>query len=139
MLNIIPVMVIFSVPQYQSTWYVWIAIILFCLPSIIVSGYCIYKIIRVCCKCKCKRQSSAPVVDDDDEQSPLLQQPNINVGVNDSFDADRIVNPDDYDERHFSNRWLQPHLLSRCSTSSNTRNNNVLSQPTADGTEFSNH
>ena len=141
------IIVIFSVSQYYesisySVWYVCIVIILFCLPSIIVSGYCIYKIIRVCCKCKCKRQSSAraPVVDDDDEQSPLLQQPNINinVGVNDSFDADRIVNPDDYDERHFSNRWLQPRPLSRRSTS-NTRNSNVLSQPTADGTEFSNH
>ena len=122
-----------------SVWYVWtMTIILFYLPSIIVSGYCIYKIIRVCCKCKCKRQSSAPVDDDDDEQSPLLQQPNINisVGVSDSFDADRIVNPDDYDERHFSNRWLQPHLLSRCSTISNS---NVLNQTTADGTEFSNH
>ena len=138
-LNII--IVIFSVSQYENIhneWYVSIIYILLCLPSIIVSGYCIYKIIRVCCKCKCKRQSSAPVVDDGDEQSPLLQQPNINVGVNDSFDADRIVNPDDYDERHFSNRWLQPHPLSRHSTS-NTRNSNVLSQPTADGTEFSNH
>ena len=43
----------------------------------------------------------------DDEHSPLLQQqPNINESVNDNFDADRIMNPDYYEERHFSNPWL---------------------------------
>ena len=78
-------------------------------PCFLVLVYCIYKIVKKCrCKCKTNRQPHAPIHDDDDndELSPLLQQQNANS----DFDADRMMNPDNYEERHFSNPWLQAQL-----------------------------
>ena len=55
--------------------------------------------------------------------------------VNDNFDADRIMNPESYDERHFSNSWLQSHpVIVQGSTNSG---HSVLCQPTADDNDCS--
>ena len=110
--------------------------IVFNLPGLVVFGYCIYKIIKACCcKCKCRRHN-APAIDDD-EHSPLIQQqPNINFSINDNFDADRMMNPDNYDECHFSNPWLQAQPGSNATGGSvqggTNSGHSVLCQPTAD-------
>ena len=98
-------------------------------PFLLVLVYCIYKIVKKCmrccrCRCKTKGQSSHAPLDlhnDDDEQSPLLQQ--------NSFDADRMMNPDDYEEQHYSNPWLQSHPSIQNNDSSTSTG---LSHPTAD-------
>ena len=128
--------IIVHVSDYPLFGFTIVPGIVFNLPGLVVFGYCIYKIIKVCCcKCKCRRHN-APAIDDD-EHSPLLQQqPNINFSINDNFDADRMMNPDNYDERHFSNPWLQAQLGSNATGGSVQGGTNsgysALCQPTAD-------
>ena len=71
---------------------------------LIVIGYCVYMIIKKCrIACGFIPRTSA----NNDEQR--IQQLNVDVdpSPNDNFDADRVMNPDNYEERHFSNPWLE--------------------------------
>ena len=122
--------------EYKMMYELIIFPVVFNSPALVVVGYCIYKIIKACCaccKCKCRRHN-APAIED--EHSPLLQQQlNVDRLVNDNFDADRIMNPESYDERHFSNSWLQSHpVIVQGSTNSG---HSVLCQPTADDNDCS--
>ena len=104
-------------------------------PFLLVFVYCIYKIVKKCmrccrprCKCKTNRQPHAPIYDDDDNDglSTLLQQQNA---ISD-FDADRMMNPNNYEERHFSNPWLQAQFQAEHEHEDPV--SIPLSQPTAD-------
>ena len=88
---------------------------------LIVIGYCAYMIIKkskIACTCGFIPKTESASANNDEQR--LMQELNINVdpSLNNDFDADRIVNPDNYEERHFSNTWLESHILDK--QSSNT-------------------
>ena len=96
---------------------------------LIVIGYCTYIIIkksRLACGFKMKKPSA-----NNDEQS-MLQQSNISPSLNDDFDADRMANPDNYEERHFSNAWLESHILDKQSSNTTLSDDIPLDQVIAD-------
>ena len=80
------------------------------LLALIVIGYCTYTIIkksRIACGFIPKMRNLPA---NDDGQS-LLQQSVVSSSLNDDFDADRMANPDNYEEKHYSNAWLESHIL----------------------------
>ena len=90
---------------------------------VIVIGYCIYMIIRKsiigCSKCSFITKIKGTLANINDDEQCLLQQSNINPSLNnDDFDADRIRNPDNYEERHFPNTWLESNKQSQNATPS---------------------
>ena len=96
---------------------------------LIVIGYCTYIIIkksRLACGFKMKKLSA-----NDDEQS-MLQQSNISSSLNDGFNADRMANPDSYEERHFSNAWLESHISDKQSSNTTPSDDIPLDQIIAD-------
>ena len=97
---------------------------------LIVIGYCTYIIIikksRLACGFKTKKPSA-----NDDEQT-MLQQSNISPSLNDDFNADRMANPDNYEERHFSNAWLESHISDKQSSNTTPNDDIPLDQAIAD-------
>ena len=93
---------------------------------LIVIGYCIYMIIKKSrIACGFIPRTSA----NNDEQRIQHVQLNIDVdpSPNDDFDADRVVNPDNYEERHFSNPWLETSTSNRKQFQSATPSGGIAS------------
>ena len=91
------------------------------LLVLIVIGYCAYMIIKksgIACGF-IPRTKNASANNDE-------QRIHIDPSLNDDFEADRVVNPDNYEERHFSNPWLE--------TSRSTSNKKQFQSVTPDGT-----
>ena len=59
---------------------------------LLVALYCIYKVIRKCCHCCCK----------------YMRRSTVNEHQFYDLPADRTMNPQNYEERHFQNSWLNP-------------------------------
>ena len=113
--------------QPHSIYYVSASMML----VLIVIGYCTYMIIKKC-RIACgfipkTRNASA------NNNEHRLQQSNIDPSLNDDFDADRMANPDNYEERHFSNEWLETHISDKKQSPSTTPGENIpLRQAIAD-------
>ena len=89
--------------EFGATAYLlvpWVYLPLMYSPVLIVILYCIYWIIKKIKECciYCKSIRRNPPIDLNDEEEDVPQQ--LIINDNDDLFADRIMNPDDYDEKH---------------------------------------
>ena len=98
-INILPLVLELRSTVYSLVpWVVYLPLMY--SPVLIVILYCIYwiikKIKKCCVYCKSIRRNPPVVLNDEEEDVP--QQ--LIINDNDDLFADRIMNPDDYDEKH---------------------------------------
>ena len=99
-----------------NTEFIYRLLITMYLPQLVVLIYCIYwtiqKIASCCFYCKPTKQ----------KQTETTEEYILSLDVNDTF-ADRIMNPDEYDERHVSTLQSESPLvvepLTTCTLSGN--------------------